>query len=107
MAEVRPQDSIQERISGFWSAVAAGYEAHGGNVEPYGTPGYQEWVRVIGEALPPAPSDVLDVGCGTGFASLIAAGLGHRVTGVDLAAPMLAEARANAARLDLLATFEP
>lgn len=98
-------ESIQDRISGFWSAAASTYDAHEGNVEAYGTPGYAAWVRAIGDALPPPPADVLDVGAGTGFASLIAAGLGHRVTGVELAEPMLAEARAKAARLGISADF--
>lgn len=62
-------------------------------------------MRVICDALPSAPADVLDVGAGTGFASLIAAGLDHRVTGVELAEPMLREARAKALRLGIAADF--
>jgi ubiquinone/menaquinone biosynthesis C-methylase UbiE len=84
---------VQARITGFWSRVAGGYEAHGGNVPAAGTAEYAAWVRLIGELLPPAPADVLDVGTGTGFVATIAAGLGHRVTATDLAEPMLAEAR--------------
>jgi ubiquinone/menaquinone biosynthesis C-methylase UbiE len=86
-------DDVQARITGFWSRVAGGYEAHGGNVPAAGTGEYDAWVRVIGELLPPAPADVLDVGTGTGFVATIAAGLGYRVTATDLAEPMLAEAR--------------
>ncbi len=73
--------------------MAGGYEAHGGNVPAPGTEEYDAWVRLIGELLPPAPAEVLDVGTGTGFVATIAAGLGHRVTATDLADPMLAEAR--------------
>jgi ubiquinone/menaquinone biosynthesis C-methylase UbiE len=87
---------VQHRITGFWSRVAGGYEAHAGNVPARGTGEYDEWVRLIGELLPPAPADVLDVGTGTGFVATIAAGLGHRVTATDLSEPMLAEARRSA-----------
>lgn len=45
----------------------------------------------------PAPTDVLDVGAGTGFLSLLAARLGHRVTAVDFSAEMLARLSAKAA----------
>ena len=41
-------------------------------------------------------ADVLDAGTGTGFVAMIAAALGHRVTAIDLAEPMLAIARAEA-----------
>jgi SAM-dependent methyltransferase len=41
---------------------------------------------------------VLDVGAGTGFLSLAAARLGHRVTAVDLSGGMLARLREHAAR---------
>ena len=84
---------VQRRITGFWSRVAGGYEAHAGNVPARGTAEYDELVRLIGDLLPPAPADVLDVGTGTGFVATIAAGLGHRVTATDLSEPMLAEAR--------------
>src|SRR5438270_13147772 len=50
-----------------------------------------------------APLDAFDVGCGTGFLSLELAGRGHRVTGVDFAPQMLAEARRKAASEQSLA----
>jgi SAM-dependent methyltransferase len=39
-----------------------------------------------------SPSDILDVGCGTGEAARKLAGHGHRVVGLDSSAEMLAEA---------------
>ncbi|MCF1510592.1 class I SAM-dependent methyltransferase [Streptomyces glomeratus] len=53
------------------------------------------WAARMGEWLPPRPGDVLDLGCGTGSLSLLAAERGHRVTGVDLSPAMVALARAK------------
>ena len=99
-------EPVQERITGFWSAVAPEYEAHGGNVPARGSAEYAAWVDAIRDLLPPAPAAVLDIATGTGFVALIAAGLGHRVTGIDLAGPMLGEAKAEARRRALAVAFE-
>jgi SAM-dependent methyltransferase len=94
-----PGDSgaVQAHITDFWGEVAAGYEAHAGNVAEYGSPEYERWLQVLGSALPEPPSDVLDVAAGTGYLALAAVQLGHRVTAVDLAPAMVNELRANAA----------
>lgn len=102
----RDDSSVQARITGFWSAVAAEYEAHGGNVPASDSAEFRAWVEAIRELLPAAPADVLDIATGTGFAALIAAGLGHRVTGIDLSEAMLAEARKAAAARGLAIRFE-
>ena len=99
-----PRD-LQDKITGFWSAVADGYEAHPGNVPARGSQEHQAWVRAIADLLPPAPGDVLDAGTGTGFVAMIAAALGHRVTAIDLAEPMLAAARAEATSQGVAVTF--
>lgn len=44
------------------------------------------------EGLGP-PGDLLEIGCGTGHFSRWISGLGWRVSGIDLSAPMLAEAQ--------------
>lgn len=50
--------------------------------------------EVVVDALGPQPGEVvLDVGCGTGNAALVAAGRGARVTGVDPAPRLLEVAR--------------
>ncbi|MDQ0786136.1 ubiquinone/menaquinone biosynthesis C-methylase UbiE [Streptomyces sp. B3I7] len=50
--------------------------------------------------LPGSPGDLLDLGCGTGSLSLLAAEAGHRITGVDASPAMLDRARAKLAGRD-------
>src|SRR6185503_13745540 len=73
-----PND-VQAHITTFWSGVAAGYEAHAGNVAAYGSPEYRTWVDAIASVLPDPPSDVLDVATGTGYVALAAAMLDELV----------------------------
>ena len=101
------REDAQRRINDFWNTVASGYEEHRGNVAQPGTRDYEAWTEAIRAALLEAPADVLDIATGTGFVALIAAELGHRVTGIDLAPNMLAEARRNAESRGLSATFLP
>jgi SAM-dependent methyltransferase len=90
-----PSD-VQARITTFWSGVAAGYEAHAGNVAEYGSTEYDSWVDALAPVLPDPPADVLDVAAGTGYLALAAAALGHRVAAVDLSPAMLDELAASA-----------
>ena len=46
--------------------------------------------------MPAESARVLDAGCGTGTLSVLLAGLGHRVTGIDISPAMLDLARAKA-----------
>lgn len=50
------------------------------------------WTQEFKTYLPPAPARVLDLGCGTGFASVLLAQLGYDVTALDQSENMLKEA---------------
>ncbi len=57
------------------------------------------WKKLLGNILPSFTlGEVLDVGCGTGFLSVLIAELGFHVTAVDSSAKMLEEAR-NVAKI--------
>jgi 2-polyprenyl-3-methyl-5-hydroxy-6-metoxy-1,4-benzoquinol methylase len=56
------------------------------------------WTQLFKAWLPVTPVNVLDIGCGTGSLSVVLAGLGHKVTGIDLSPKMISLAREKAAR---------
>ncbi|MGW5469679.1 class I SAM-dependent methyltransferase [Streptomyces chartreusis] len=58
------------------------------------------WASRLRSWLPERACDVLDLGCGTGSLSLLAAEQGHRVTGVDRSPAMVDLARAKLAGRD-------
>ncbi|MFB6825232.1 class I SAM-dependent methyltransferase [Streptomyces virginiae] len=87
-------------ITAYWDAAAAAFDDepdHGLRQEHTRA----AWSRLLRSWLPDGPADVLDVGCGTGSLSLLAAEAGHRVTGVDLAPRMVVRAEAKLAAAGL------
>jgi len=57
------------------------------------------WRDLLVGVLPATPTQVADLGCGTGTLSLLLAQEGHAVTGVDFAPEMVRRARAKAGHL--------
>ncbi|MGP4112157.1 class I SAM-dependent methyltransferase [Streptomyces sp. 4N509B] len=97
--------SSENAIAEYWSAAAPAFDEepdHG--LRDART--RRAWERRLADWMPPRPAvDVLDVGCGTGSLTVLLAGAGHRVTGVDLAPGMVAAARAKIAAAGLSAAF--
>lgn len=64
------------------------------------------WRQLLAQWLPPTPGHVLDLGCGTGSMSVLAAELGHTVMGIDCSPAMIERAQAKATLHDLTITFQ-
>src|SRR5438128_571800 len=88
-----PEDVVKQQVAAHWGRRAAHFDEDFGH--SIRTPVERAaWDRILDLVVPRgAALDALDAGCGTGFLSFELAGRGHRVTGVDFAPAMIAEAR--------------
>lgn len=64
------------------------------------------WTALLKTWLPEGSARILDIGCGTGSLSVLLAGGGHTVTGIDLSPAMIALAKAKAAAQNLKVDFQ-
>jgi ubiquinone/menaquinone biosynthesis C-methylase UbiE len=93
-----------DRIRRWWDDDAPVYDEAAGHAlsDPVEA---AAWRRVLERTLPAAPAEVLDVGTGTGSLAVIAAELGHSVSGIDLSEGMLARAKDKASTAGLSIAF--
>ena len=99
-------DPVKQQVAAHWNRRAPGFDADFGH--SITTPAERAaWDRILDLVVPRrGPLDALDAGCGTGFLSLELAARGHRVTGIDFAAAMIAVARRKAAERGVSIRFE-
>ena len=99
-------DDVKQQVAAHWNRRAPGFDADFGHSIRTAAE-RAAWDRILDLVVGGRGTlDALDVGCGTGFLSLELAGRGHRVTGVDFAPQMLAEARKKAAAQGFAVRFE-
>ena len=96
-------DKINRRIENYWDERSADF-SRTRRLELVGSDGVA-WRNIFKKNLPAGKLKILDVGTGAGFFAAILSSLGHEVTGVDMSAKMLDEARKNLRELKLSAKF--
>jgi 2-polyprenyl-3-methyl-5-hydroxy-6-metoxy-1,4-benzoquinol methylase len=97
-------DDLRDTIRGYWDADAETYDRSPSHSlsDPVEAEVWQEALR---RHLPPPGATVLDAGAGAGALTLLAAGLGYRVTALDFSPAMLEQARWKAADRSLDVEF--
>ncbi len=90
--------------AGFWDSEASSFddEADHGLRDPAVRDARRALLRSV---LPAPPTDVVDVGCGTGSLAVLLAQAGYAVTGIDFSRAMLAAASRKAADAGVAVTF--
>lgn len=100
----RSDASVKERVREHWSGRAPEYDDrphHAIHTDEQ----RRAWHGLLDRKAGSEPLDVLDIGCGTGFLSLLLAELGHRVTGIDISSEMLVRAQQKATDANLSIEF--
>ena len=99
-------DPVKQQVAAHWDRRAAHFDEDLGHSIRTAAE-RAAWDRILDLTLPAADAlEALDIGCGTGFLSLELAFLGHRVTGVDFAPSMIAQARKKAAERQATIRYE-
>ncbi len=88
--------SVADEVRRYWDEDSAVYDDVP-NHHPTDAAEQAAWMAALVDLLPEAPARILDCGAGTGFLSIAAARLGHRVTALDLSSGMLQRLREKAA----------
>lgn len=89
---VNPYDERKERIVHYWEKRSGDFLEH--KRAELHSPMAERWLGEIRGWIPKGKKlNILDVGCGAGFFSVLLAGEGHQVTGVDLTPDMIENAK--------------
>ena len=99
-------DVVKQQVAAHWDRRAPTFDEDFGH--SIRTPDERAaWDRILDLVLGGrAALDALDAGCGTGFLAFELTARGHRVTGVDFAPAMIAQARRKAAERGVTIRFE-
>jgi ubiquinone/menaquinone biosynthesis C-methylase UbiE len=99
-------DPVKQQVAAHWDRRAAHFDEDFGHSIRTAAE-RAAWDRILDLILPAGDAlEALDIGCGTGFFSLELAFRGHRVTGVDFAPSMIAQARKKAAERQATIRYE-
>lgn len=97
-------DKIKQRMTDYWSERAPTFSEL--RRKEFSGKMRQRWMTEFRNYIPmDKPLDILDLGTGTGYFAFLLGAEGHRVTGIDLTADMIEEAKRTAKLLNIPGSF--
>lgn len=87
-------NEINKEISNYWTKRSYDYDKHLGHMF-HSNDEKEIWKSFLKNAIGNEKKLILDVGCGTGFLSILLKELGHDVIGIDISKGMLNIAKKN------------
>ena len=100
----RESDSRKEQIAGYWSKRSDSFQAQR-RAELHSSMA-DRWLLEIQKYLPQRKLKILDVGCGSGFFTILLGKQGHEVLGTDLTPDMIEKSRELAKEVGVDCKFE-
>ncbi len=95
---------LEERVQKYWTVRTKDFQTV--RLNELHDKISERWLTELRARMPQGKIlDILDAGTGTGYFAILLAKEGHRVTGIDLTASMLEEARKTAQAFGVEATF--
>ncbi|MBQ2101325.1 MAG: methyltransferase domain-containing protein, partial [Lachnospiraceae bacterium] len=95
---------LEERVQKYWTVRTKDFQTV--RLNELHDKISERWLTELRARMPQGKIlDILDAGTGTGYFAILLAKEGHRVTGIDLTASMLEEARKTALAFGVEATF--
>jgi len=99
------KEDCKKRIVSYWSRRSSSFMAQ--RRRELHDPISQRWLTELDRYLPAKKKlKILDIGCGSGYFSILLSKQGHEVTGIDLTPEMIDTARSLAHEEDVSCRFE-
>lgn len=97
-------EEIKQRMTGYWTERVPTFSEL--RMKEFSSKMRRRWMTEFEKYIPMnTPLKILDLGTGTGFFCFLLGAEGHRTTGIDLTAEMIAEAKRTAEILGIPAEF--
>lgn len=100
----KESDGRKQKITGYWTKRSTSFQEQR-RAELHSSIA-QRWLKEISKYLPERKLKILDVGCGSGFFTILMAQQGHEVIGVDLTPDMIKRSKELAKEEKANCTFQ-